>query len=113
MMKVLQEGVGQLIQPPDLNAFRSWNRDKPKAMIDKRMSEAEAVQQFILVDDGRPEKIHALPNLPDAQRAECLDHRRHSDKVLDASLKYWVVDARVENVGEGYLQAPEYVAGSK
>jgi glutaconate CoA-transferase subunit A len=47
MMKVLQEGIGKLIQPPDLNAFRSSNRDKPKAMIDKRMSEAEAVQEFI------------------------------------------------------------------
>ncbi len=47
MMNVVQEGVGPLIQPPDLNAFRAWNREKPKAMIDKRMTEAEAVEAFI------------------------------------------------------------------
>ena len=47
MMEVLQQGVGPLIQPPDLNDFRAWNREKPKAMIDKRMTEAEAVERFI------------------------------------------------------------------
>jgi acyl CoA:acetate/3-ketoacid CoA transferase alpha subunit len=47
MMEVLQQGIGPLIQPPDLNAFRAWNREKPKAMIDKRMTEAEAVERFI------------------------------------------------------------------
>lgn len=46
-MEVIQSGLGKLIQPPDINAFREWNRRKPKAMIDKRMSEAEAVSRFI------------------------------------------------------------------
>lgn len=46
-MEVIQAGIGELIQPPDLNAFREWNRLKPKGLIDKRMSEAEAVKHFI------------------------------------------------------------------
>ncbi len=46
-MKILQEGLGELIQPPDLNAFREHNRAKPKGLIDKRMTEAEAVGRFI------------------------------------------------------------------
>jgi glutaconate CoA-transferase subunit A len=46
-MKVLDEGIGKLIQPVDLNAFRKSNRSKPKQLIDKRMSEAEAVERFI------------------------------------------------------------------
>jgi acyl CoA:acetate/3-ketoacid CoA transferase alpha subunit len=46
-MEVIQSGIGELIRPPDLNAFREWNRKKPKALIDKRMSEAEAVRRFI------------------------------------------------------------------
>jgi acyl CoA:acetate/3-ketoacid CoA transferase alpha subunit len=46
-MKVLQEGIAPLLQPPDLNAFREHNRSKPKGLIDKRMSEAEAVSRFI------------------------------------------------------------------
>jgi glutaconate CoA-transferase subunit A len=47
MMEVIQSGIGELIQSPDINAFRAWNREKPKAMIDKRMTEAEAVSRFI------------------------------------------------------------------
>jgi acyl CoA:acetate/3-ketoacid CoA transferase alpha subunit len=46
-MEVLQSGIGKLIQPPDINAFRAWNRKKPKGLVDKRMSEAEAVSRFI------------------------------------------------------------------
>jgi acyl CoA:acetate/3-ketoacid CoA transferase alpha subunit len=47
MMEVIQSGTGKLIQPPDLNAFREWNRAKPKNLIDKRMTESEAVSRFI------------------------------------------------------------------
>ncbi|MBE9479730.1 MAG: CoA transferase subunit A, partial [Chloroflexi bacterium] len=46
-MKVLDEGIGKLIQPVDIDAFRKSNRSKPKQLIDKRMSEAEAVERFI------------------------------------------------------------------
>ncbi len=46
-MKVLQSGMGELFQPPDVNAFRAHNRAKPKSLIDKRMTEAEAVSRFV------------------------------------------------------------------
>lgn len=46
-MNVLESGDGVLIQPPDINAFREWNRKKPKAMFDKRMTEAEAISRFL------------------------------------------------------------------
>jgi 3-oxoacid CoA-transferase subunit A/glutaconate CoA-transferase subunit A len=46
-MKVLDEGIGKLIQPVDLHAFRKSNRSKPKQLIDKRMSDAEAVERFV------------------------------------------------------------------
>jgi acyl CoA:acetate/3-ketoacid CoA transferase alpha subunit len=46
-MKVIQEGLAPLLQPIDVEAFRESNRDKPKGMVDKRMSEAEAVGTFI------------------------------------------------------------------
>jgi acyl CoA:acetate/3-ketoacid CoA transferase alpha subunit len=46
-MEIIQSGIGKLIRPPDLNAFREWNRNKPKGLVDKRMSEAEAVSRFI------------------------------------------------------------------
>jgi len=46
-MQVIQSGIGELIQPPDLHTFRKWNRQKPKSLVDKRMTEAEAVSRFI------------------------------------------------------------------
>jgi len=46
-MKVLDEGIGKLIQPVDLHGFRKSNQSKTKQLVDKRMSEAEAVERFI------------------------------------------------------------------
>jgi len=47
-MDILQSGQGELIQPPDIEAFREWNREhKTRKLVDKRMSEAEAVSRFV------------------------------------------------------------------
>jgi len=50
-MRIVASGVGEMIQPPDLDGFRAWNRDhKSRAMVDKLMTEQEAVARF--VSDG-------------------------------------------------------------
>ncbi len=47
-MHVLESGVGELIQPPDLEAFREWNRtNKSRKLMDKRITEAEAIERFV------------------------------------------------------------------
>jgi acyl CoA:acetate/3-ketoacid CoA transferase alpha subunit len=47
-MDILQSGLGELIQPFDLDEFREWNRThKSRKLFDKRMSEQEAVSQFV------------------------------------------------------------------
>lgn len=46
-MDVIQTGNGPLLQPVDLQAFRQWNQQKNKALVDKRMSEADAVRRFV------------------------------------------------------------------
>lgn len=46
-MNVIASGIGELIQPPDMDAFREWNRSKSKALVDKRMSEQEAIARFV------------------------------------------------------------------
>jgi 3-oxoacid CoA-transferase subunit A/glutaconate CoA-transferase subunit A len=47
-MDVLQSGKGELIQPFDLDEFREWNRTKKtRKLEDKRMSEQEAIRQFV------------------------------------------------------------------
>jgi len=47
-MKILSSGQGSLINAPDINAFRQWNRtNKSKALIDKRMDEKSAIERFM------------------------------------------------------------------
>jgi glutaconate CoA-transferase, subunit A len=49
-MDIIARGEGPLLTPVDLDGFRQWNRQKSTALIDKRMSEQEAVEKF--VSDG-------------------------------------------------------------
>lgn len=44
---IINEGECPLINPPDLDAFREWNRKKTKKLIDKRMTDEEAVEKFV------------------------------------------------------------------
>ena len=47
-MNVIQSGIGELIQLPDMNAFREWNRtQKSRRLVDKLMTEQEAVSRFV------------------------------------------------------------------
>lgn len=47
-MKMVDEGIGDLIQPPDMDAFREWNRTKKSRKLDsKLMSEQEAIQRYV------------------------------------------------------------------
>jgi acyl CoA:acetate/3-ketoacid CoA transferase alpha subunit len=47
-LNVIQSGVGELIQLPDVNAFREWNRtQKSRKLVDKLMTEQEAVSRFV------------------------------------------------------------------
>jgi acyl CoA:acetate/3-ketoacid CoA transferase alpha subunit len=47
-MQILESGLGELIQPFDMDEFREWNRtQKSRKLVDKRMSEQEAVSRFV------------------------------------------------------------------
>jgi acyl CoA:acetate/3-ketoacid CoA transferase alpha subunit len=47
-LRVIESGIGELIQPPDLDGFREWNREKKsRALADKVMTEAEAISRFV------------------------------------------------------------------
>ena len=44
--EILESGVGEMIQPPDLDAFREWNRTKKsRRLVDKRMTEQEEQEE--------------------------------------------------------------------
>ena len=46
-MKVLDQGVNPLFMDPDPDKAREFFRQKTRAMVDKRMTEKEAVEKFI------------------------------------------------------------------
>lgn len=47
-MEILESGMGELIQPYDMDEFREWNRTKKsRKLVDKRMSEQEAISRFV------------------------------------------------------------------
>ena len=63
-LRILESGVGDLIQPPDVEAFREWNRAKDKRLVDKRMSEAEAVRRFIRKGDYIGTELYGTVRCP-------------------------------------------------
>lgn len=62
--EIVEEGQGKLIQPPDLEAFREWNRQKPKALVDKLMTEQEAVSRFIYDGDYLATELYGTVRCP-------------------------------------------------
>jgi len=47
-MQILESGIGEIIQPFDLDEFREWNRTKKsRKLIDKLMSEQDAIREFV------------------------------------------------------------------
>ncbi len=75
-MNVLQSGVGPLIQPLDIEAFREWNRQKPKGLIDKRMTEAEAVSTFIHEGDYIGTELYGTVRCPMSLVYEIIRQRK-------------------------------------
>lgn len=48
---IVAKGEGDLIQPIDLDAFREHNRNKSKALIDKTMTDEEAIEKYVSSGD--------------------------------------------------------------
>ncbi|MEW6569068.1 MAG: CoA-transferase [Chloroflexota bacterium] len=63
-MNVIRSGVGPLLQPLHLNAFRQWNRSKPKRLVDKRMTEAEAIDRFVRDGDYIGTELYGTVRCP-------------------------------------------------
>jgi acyl CoA:acetate/3-ketoacid CoA transferase alpha subunit len=63
-VSILESGSGEMLQPPDIEAFREWNRAKSKRMTDKRMSEAEAVRTFVNPGDYIGTELYGTVRCP-------------------------------------------------
>ncbi len=64
-MEIIESGIGELIQPPDLEAFREWNRThKPRTLFDKRMTEKEAITRFVKDGDYIGTELYGTVRAP-------------------------------------------------
>ena len=80
-MEIIQSGIGELIQPPDVNALREWNRKKPKMLVDKRMTEAEAVSRFIHDGDYLGIELYGTVRCPMSLVREIIRQNRRDLRV--------------------------------
>ncbi len=80
-MKILESGIGEMLQPPDVNAFREHNRAKTKALIDKRMTEADAVSNFIHDSDYIGTELYGTVRCPQSLVNEIIRQRKSNLRV--------------------------------
>ena len=80
-MTVLHSGKGALIQPPDMDDFRAWNRAKPKGLIDKRMNASEAVDALIKDGDYIGTELYGTVRCPMSIIYEIVRHGKKDLKV--------------------------------
>lgn len=106
-MRILARGQGELIQPPDLEAFREWNRtQKPRALIDKRMSEHEAIARFVHDGDYVATELYGMVRGPMSLAREIVRQgKRHlriaGQGVLELDL--WLAAGLVEKIDQTYI----------
>jgi len=64
-MEVLESGLGELFQKPDVWGFREWvHKNKDKTLISKLMSEKEAVAKFISDGDYLGTELYGTVRAP-------------------------------------------------
>ncbi|MBI4595451.1 MAG: CoA transferase subunit A [Candidatus Tectomicrobia bacterium] len=74
-MDLLMEGKGQF-PPPDPDAHRLWNREKSRALVNKVMSEKEAVAKFVRDNDYLIWDQNDLVSGPNSLLREIIRQRR-------------------------------------
>lgn len=93
-MQVIESGIGELLQPYSMEEFREWNRKKPKAFIDKVMTEQEAIARFVHDGDYIAKELYGTVRAPMSLARELV---RQGKKHLRA-------------VGQGVLELDLWVA---
>lgn len=74
-IRLLEEGIGELIQPFDLEEFRAHNQKKEKALVDKRMSEKEAISRFVHEGSYVGIELYGTVRCPMSLTRELIRHR--------------------------------------
>ncbi len=106
-MEIIDSGIGEMIQPPDLEAFREWNRThKPRTLIDKRMTEKEAIARFVKDGDYIGTELYGTVRAPMSLSNELIrqgkkDLRVAGQGVLE--LDMWLTAGLVKKLDVTYI----------
>jgi acyl CoA:acetate/3-ketoacid CoA transferase alpha subunit len=111
-MQVLESGRGELIQPPDLEAFREWNRtEKSHKLIDKLMTEREAVARFVFDGCYIGTELYGTVRCPMSLAREVVRQGKHDLRVCGQGvleLDLWLAAGLVRKLDITYIGLEVY-----
>lgn len=111
-MEIIARGQGELIQPPDLEAFREWNRtQKSRKLIDKLMSEQEAIGQFVFDGCYIGTELYGTVRCPMSLTREVIRQRKKDLRVCGqgvAELDLWLAAGLVKKLDLTYIGLEVY-----
>ncbi len=111
-MQIIEQGLGELIQPPDLEAFREWNRtQKSRRLIDKRMTEAEAISRFVTDGCYIGTELYGTVRCPMSLTREVVRQRKKNLRVCGqgvAELDLWLAAGLVKKLDITYIGLEVY-----
>lgn len=106
-MNVIAHGRGELIQPPDLEAFREWNRtQKSRRLVDKVMSDAEAVSRFVTDGCYIGTELYGTVRCPMSLTREVIRQRKKDLRVCGQGvleLDLWIAAGLVKKIDLTYV----------
>jgi len=115
-MQVLESGRGELIQPPDLEAFREWNRtQKPRKLIDKLMTEQEAISRFVTDGCYIGTELYGSVRCPMSLCREVVRQGKKNLRVCGQGvleLDLWLAAGRVKKLDVTYIGLEVYGTSS-
>ena len=115
-MDILQSGTGELIQPFDLDEFREWNRtQKSRKLIDKVMSEQEAVSRFVYDGCYIGTELYGTVRAPMSLTREVVRQNKKDLRVCGQGvleLDLWLVAGLVKKLDLTYIGLEVYGTSS-
>lgn len=111
-MDVLESGRGELIQPPDLDAFREWNRtQKSRKLIDKLMTEKEAISRFVVDGCYIGTELYGTVRCPMSLVREVIRQKKKDLSILGQGvleLDLWLAAGLIKKIDLTYIGLEVY-----
>ncbi len=111
-MQVLEEGISELIQPVDMEAFREWNRSKKSRRLeDKLMSEHEAIEKYVHDGSYLGTELYGTVRCPMSLAREVVRQRPTNLRVAGQGvleLDLWLAAGLIEAIDITYIGLEVY-----